>query len=115
VVNDGNSPLHIATMYGFIGMVTLLLQNGTNVSSINNKNETRLHMLCFYGGHMNILTLLLQSGADVNLNMHNTSSTSTPLQIACDKGYVDTVTILIQYGADVLSLLSTLHHPNSLC
>ncbi|KIJ10400.1 hypothetical protein PAXINDRAFT_40640, partial [Paxillus involutus ATCC 200175] len=58
---------------------------------------TPLHSACFRG-HMNIIKLLLEQGADVNALG---KCCGTPLHAACSGGDIDIVDLLLQKGADM--------------
>lgn len=49
-------------------------------------------------GHLQVVKLLVQNGADVN---HNTKAQSSPLRAACYAGRLDIVKYLIEHGADI--------------
>lgn len=49
-------------------------------------------------GHLGIVKLLLECGADVN---HATKTNSTPLRAACFDGRLDVVQCLVEHGADI--------------
>ncbi|XP_075165700.1 protein fem-1 homolog B isoform X2 [Haematobia irritans] len=49
-------------------------------------------------GHLQVVKLLVQKGANVN---HNTKAQSSPLRAACYAGRLDIVKYLIDHGADV--------------
>ncbi|XP_013111702.1 protein fem-1 homolog B isoform X2 [Stomoxys calcitrans] len=49
-------------------------------------------------GHLQVVKLLVQHGANVN---HNTKAQSSPLRAACYAGRLDIVKYLIEHGADV--------------
>lgn len=52
----------------------------------------------FATGHLNIVKMLVQAGANVN---HRTKTMSTPLRAACFDGRLDIVAYLVAHGADV--------------
>ena len=62
----GDTPLHIAVFYGYIGICELLLKNKANVNAINKKGSTPLHIAELYG-YIGICELLLDNGANVNI------------------------------------------------
>ena len=49
----GNTPLHVATWRGFLDIVRVLIQAGSNISALNNCGETGLHMAALKG-HLEI-------------------------------------------------------------
>jgi ankyrin repeat protein len=50
------------------------------------------------GGHLNIVELLVQKGADLNVQDQDSR---TPLHLACDGGHLNIVELLVQKGADL--------------
>ncbi|XP_033726933.1 oxysterol-binding protein-related protein 1-like [Pecten maximus] len=62
--NRGWTALHLATYFGHVDVVRLLLQNGAGVNVVNPNGDTPLHKAAFTG-RMETLTLLLQYEADV--------------------------------------------------
>lgn len=66
-------------------------------------------------GHLNIVNLLVQNGANVN---STTKTNSTPLRAACFDGHLDIVQYLVKAGAgnyfyclSTLRLSSAVMHP----
>ena len=60
----GNTPLHLAAIFGQLDAEKLLIQAGANLNSQNNMGGTPLHMACYFCRPA-IVELLLQSGADL--------------------------------------------------
>lgn len=61
--NDGDTPLHIAALYGRLDAITLLLSNGAQVNQHNHNNDSALSY-ALYGKQEKAVTLLVQKGAD---------------------------------------------------
>uniref|UniRef100_UPI001AACA070 ankyrin repeat domain-containing protein n=1 Tax=Facilibium subflavum TaxID=2219058 RepID=UPI001AACA070 len=84
---------------GNIEEVKYYLSNGGNVN-ISNKNREDtplLHVAVFYG-HREIVQLLIENGADVDItNSHGT----TALHLASKKGNAEIVKLLLEAGADI--------------
>ena len=59
----GNTPLHLAAIFGQFDAAKLLILAGANLNSQNNMGGTPLHMACYFC-RPEIVELLLQSGAD---------------------------------------------------
>ena len=59
----GNTPLHLAAIFGQLDAEKLLIQAGANLNSQNNMGGTPLHMACYFC-RPEIVELLLKSGAD---------------------------------------------------
>lgn len=49
-------------------------------------------------GHLNIVKLLIEHGADIN---HHTKNVSTPVRAACFDGRLDIIRYLMDHGADI--------------
>jgi ankyrin repeat protein len=72
----------------------MLIQNGADVSAVDEDKNTPLHHAA-ENGQVDVAKVLIQNGADVNaVNEHK----RTPLHEA---GHVDVAKVLIQNGADV--------------
>jgi len=92
-------PLHWAIMNAHVRIlpVQLLLDNGADVSAVDEKGNTSLLYASEYG-YDEVVTLLLDKGADVNaVNMYG----DTPLHWASARGYENVATLLLAAGADV--------------
>ena len=59
------TPLHVAALYGRVGTVELLLDEGANVEKVDVHGNTALHMAAFFGNEA-VAELLLAHGAKVN-------------------------------------------------
>ncbi|KAI1124132.1 ankyrin repeat-containing domain protein [Nemania abortiva] len=98
VRNDypGFTTLVSATLGENIDMCRLLLSHGTQV---NGYNECRplVRALQSYRGNLELVKLLVDHGADVNLAQVR----DTPLGIAAQKGHRDVVEFLVKKDADV--------------
>lgn len=66
-------------------------------------NFTLLHYACFQGNY-NLVKALLQKNCNPNAL---SSSSESPIYIAVTKGYVDIVSLLVQYGANVNNLIGS--------
>jgi ankyrin repeat protein len=66
---DGNTPLHIASLYGFFPCVKLLLETAAEVMAVNRKGLTPYNLASSRGHHQVGLLLLEYQGH------HNTAST----------------------------------------
>uniref|UniRef100_A0A1A9WWI7 Protein fem-1 homolog B n=1 Tax=Glossina brevipalpis TaxID=37001 RepID=A0A1A9WWI7_9MUSC len=105
---DGQSltPLTMAAIAGNVSYVKTLLAQ----YDIDMEKECNVVFdgLVVYGasalwvasglGHLQVVKLLVQKGADVN---HNTKAQSSPLRAACYAGRLDIVKYLIDHGADI--------------
>jgi ankyrin repeat protein len=85
-------------------MVRLLCENGANIHDRNFLLSTPL-IEAVEGGHNDSVEYLCLQGSDVNARgSYDTSYAEyyrkTPLLIACNEGYVDTIKILFTHGAN---------------
>ncbi|KAL8724372.1 MAG: hypothetical protein Q9166_007983 [cf. Caloplaca sp. 2 TL-2023] len=85
------------------GLADLLIQNlkatATDCNRKNDSGQTPLY-LASSTGHLTVVRILLDRGADLNASG---GRLSTPLQAACFQGYVDVVRLLIEKGANMKS------------
>lgn len=96
----GYTALHWAAQKGHLEIVKLLLKNGASLELKSFDNGwTPLHC-AVSENRIEVLKFLLKQGADPNTRgTHN----KTPLFIACYKGYLATVRILVAAGINVNS------------
>ena len=94
------TPLMKAVENGDKDVVTFLTDHGANVAIKDKCGYTALHRACiiYHDCSPEVLSCLIENGADVNLS---TDKNRTPLMTACEYGHVNTVTILIEHGANV--------------
>ena len=79
-------------------MVDILLQAGANVNrkvDVRGRVETAL-MRAAYSGHLEVVKLLLEAGADLN---SKGSDEKTALTMAKERGHVEVVDFLDKAGA----------------
>ena len=98
--NCNCTPLMKAVENGDKDVVTFLIDHGANVTIKDKCGYTALHRACiiYHDCSPEVLSCLIENGADVNLS---TDKNRTPLMTACEYGHVNTVTILIEHGANV--------------
>ncbi|HUQ62637.1 MAG TPA: ankyrin repeat domain-containing protein [Acidimicrobiales bacterium] len=94
---DGFTPLQLAAFFGRTGAVRLLLNNQADVAPAS-KNDMKVHALnsAVAGGNVEIVTLLLEAGADPNAPQ---AEGWTPLRAAEERGDEQIVTALREHGA----------------
>lgn len=93
----GDSALHLASLYGYDTIVSLLLKNGAKVNEVDEMTLTPLDLSVWPKRHPTTLKLLIQAGA----NIDDTSDGYTPLWWAVNWGNEDCVSALLQYKANV--------------
>ncbi|KAF3931369.1 Ankyrin-2 [Dactylellina cionopaga] len=94
--NRGESALHLAASKGYVEMVELLLVKGADGSAGNSENQTALHVAAD-GGYDEVIRLLLNyPHLDVE---QMDKATKTPLDLASERGYPSTVSILLEHDA----------------
>ncbi len=109
VRHSGISPLHIAAEKNRDDIMELLIESGFDVnaklseersSMYEDRRSTALYF-SVYNGNLEAAEMLLEAGADPNLDVFN------PLLIAVRLGWMDMATLLLRYSADVNAQIST--------
>ena len=100
---NGQMPLHLASCYGYSGIVALLLKFGADVDAQDNDTMTSLLLVSQYDLReisrvTNTAQLLLEHGASVHLRNKNGQM---PLHTALHHGLSGVVALLLKFGADV--------------
>lgn len=90
------SPLYISCLKGYKEIVSMLLENGANVSDRNKWGRSPLHAAC-RDGNIAIVKLLLQKNANID-ETDNLGASS--LYIASEDGNTEIVKLLLMYGAN---------------
>ncbi|XP_002660514.1 cyclin-dependent kinase inhibitor 2A [Danio rerio] len=88
--------LTTAAATGNISHVQFLLSNGVNANVVNKFRRTPIQVMMM--GNAPLALVLLEQGADPNVPDPDTGS--TPLHDAARTGFIDTVRLLIRFGAD---------------
>lgn len=95
---DGQTALHIASIYGHESIVNYLLVNNAVTSVQDSSGATPLHEAVRYG-NLDIAKLLLSAGADVNAK---DNLGKTPIMLILPKDKInETYELLIKYRADL--------------
>lgn len=94
-------PLHCASGMGYDSVLRTLLEAGAapNFDLLQYNQFISPLVYACSGGHENAVNLLLQYGADVNLNSRPLAQ--SPLHTAAYYGHESIVKVLIQHGADI--------------
>lgn len=95
--DDGQTPLHIATIQGQTGIVEYLIARGASTKTKDISGSTPLHEAVRYG-RVDIAKLLLKSGA--NPNAQDSLGKSPLLIISNQEGRSEIYSLLLIYGAD---------------
>ena len=109
---EGETPLMAAARSGSLSAVRLLLARGVEVNAAERFQKTTALMWAAAEGHTDVVGLLLEAGADPNLQAHVTSLTDrhnadhptggfTALMLAARNGDEKTVRRLVSGGANV--------------
>ncbi|EEF42868.1 poly [ADP-ribose] polymerase tankyrase-1 [Ricinus communis] len=103
-VEDGDTALHLACLYGYLPCVELLLERGANLEAKDEDGAIPLHDACA-GGFAQIVQLLLNSanGSECIRRMLETvdAEGDTPLHHAARGEHVDVIRLLLASGASV--------------
>ena len=97
-LDDGQTPLHLSSIYGHKAIASYLLENNANTSVQDSSGATPLHEAVRYG-NLDIAKMLLDAGANINAK-DNLGKTPIMLIIPRDK-IEETYNLLIRYRADL--------------
>ena len=98
VDKDGNQPLHVACEAALTSTVQHLLDCNADVLATNNFYQTALHKAaCSKRDWPEVCVMLIAKGAQVNAT---DGSGDTSLHVACQKGNMKTVDVLVENDAD---------------
>ncbi|XP_029285845.1 cyclin-dependent kinase 4 inhibitor C isoform X1 [Cottoperca gobio] len=86
-----------ASARGDLHQVLLLLQNGADVNGLNTSNRTALQVVNF--GNVKVVEALLEAGADTSVR--DPVLNLTVMHDAARAGYIDSVRMLMDHGADI--------------
>jgi hypothetical protein len=88
--NLGESGLMIASGYGYMDLVRILVENGADINMKMGESQTTALMRATRGGHTEIVRYLIENGAD----------TDGAMPIAKKKVYKDIVRVLMEAGVE---------------
>ena len=92
----GMTALMIAAMWGYLGVVSILLNKGADVALADDKGFTALHN-SIQAGSVPVTKLLINAGAD--LEAKNLDG-STPLSVATEENRFEVMGVLLEAGAN---------------
>ena len=92
-----STPLHLASLQGFLEAVQILIKHGADVNPQNETNLTPLHWASLMGD-VQIVQLLIDRGADVTAKDWNDQ---TPLHFASSWVSADTASFMFHLKADL--------------
>ncbi|XP_054773946.2 ankyrin repeat domain-containing protein 17-like isoform X1 [Lytechinus pictus] len=95
---EGESLLSLACSGGYFELAHVLLKMNANVEDRGSKGDCTPLMEAASAGHVDIVKLLLEYGADANAQ---SSAGNTPLMYACNGGHEEIVKILLDQGANI--------------
>lgn len=100
----GLTPLHIASIFGYLACVKILLSFGCDITvktSVLSQNEsTALHLASSHG-HSGVVESLLDHNSDRKIVEARDIHGCTPLHLACQQGRRDCARLLLKKGADM--------------
>ena len=91
--------LHLACQEGLKEQVKMFLEIGAQINTKSNSGATPLH-LATKNDHLEIVQILLQNGADTNIEQEDCLR-FTPLHTAALNGHVEVSILLLQNGARI--------------
>ncbi|XP_050927494.1 ankyrin repeat and SOCS box protein 2 isoform X1 [Lates calcarifer] len=107
--HSGISPLHIAAEKNRDNILELLIESGFDINAELSEERSRMYedrrstalYFSVYNGNLEAAKMLLEAGADPNLDLFN------PLLIAVRLGWVDMAMLLLKFGANANAQIST--------
>jgi len=97
--HDGWTPLHLASFFGHLELVKILLDARAPMLSISNNNEANLPINAAAAGRRNaVVRLLVENGCPPDARASERGYTA--LHLAANNGNVELIEFLLQSGAD---------------
>lgn len=93
--SEGNTPLHLAAIHGNLSLTKALLENDANVTVLNKKHQTSLHVATQLNRYQIIKAILNLSKVDI-IDVAD-SNGDTALMYACTSGDTKLVETLIAF------------------
>jgi len=101
-----NTPLHLATKWGHINNVKVLVDLGTDLTITTDKGQTFLHYAAeSTRDNSNVIKLFASKGLDV-IEKVDDDDENTPLHLASIVGNINNVKTLVGLGADISAVNS---------
>ncbi|XP_022830141.1 tonsoku-like protein [Spodoptera litura] len=94
----GETQLHVASISGNKLLVERLIAQGHPVNIRDNAGWLPLHEACIHG-HIEVVNILINNGANVNDRGGSNCDGITPLYDAASNGHLDVVQLLLEKGA----------------
>uniref|UniRef100_A0A3Q0SZC9 Ankyrin repeat and SOCS box containing 2 n=1 Tax=Amphilophus citrinellus TaxID=61819 RepID=A0A3Q0SZC9_AMPCI len=113
VRRTGISPLHMAVERNRDDVLETLIEAGFDVNAQLSEEQSQLYedrrstalYFAVINNNINAVRMLLAAGADPNLDVFK------PLMVAARQGCIQTVTLLVEHGADINATIPT--HPTT--
>lgn len=93
-----NTPLHLASARGHIGIAKILIEKGAKIEAKDNYGNTPLHLAAKHG-HTGTAKMLIEKGAEIESEKH--TERETPLHLATQYGRPETVRMLLKKKANI--------------